>query len=88
VHTAALAGQSVAVLRLFAAAREAAGTGRIEIEGDTVGAVLEAARTRFGPELAAVMQRCRIWRNGEPADEETPVSATDEVAILPPVSGG
>jgi MoaD family protein len=78
----------MAVLRLFAAAREAAGTGRTEIEGGTVGEVLEAARTRFGPELAAVIQRCRVWCNGEPADDETPVSATDEVAILPPVSGG
>jgi molybdopterin converting factor small subunit len=78
----------VAVLRLFAAAREAAGTGRTEIDGATVGEVLEAARVRFGPELAAVMPRCRVWRNGEPAHDETPVSATDEVALLPPVSGG
>jgi MoaD family protein len=78
----------VAILRLFAAAREAAGTGRAEIEGATVGDVLDAARARFGPDLAAVIQRCRIWRNGEPADDDTPVSATDEVAILPPVSGG
>ena len=78
----------MAILRLFAAAREAAGTGRAEIEGATVGDVLDAARARFGPDLAAVIQRCRIWRNGEPADDDTPVSATDEVAILPPVSGG
>ena len=78
----------MAILRLFAAAREAAGTGRAEIEGATVGEVLDAARARFGPDLAALIQRCRIWRNGEPADDDTPVSATDEVAILPPVSGG
>jgi len=79
---------AVAVLRLFAAAREAAGTGRAEVDGATVGEVLEVARATFGPELAAVMQRCRVWLNGEPATDDAPVTAADEVAILPPVSGG
>ena len=78
----------MAVLRLFAAAREAAGTGRAEVDGTTVGEVLERARAQFGPGLDAVMQRCRIWLNGEPADDDTPVKAGDEVAVLPPVSGG
>src|SRR5205807_1295303 len=78
----------VAVLRLFAAAREAAGTGRAEIDGATVGEVLERARVQFGPDLERVIQRCRVWLNGEPAADDTPVQATDEVAVLPPVSGG
>ena len=79
---------AMAVVRLFAGAREAAGTGRAEIDGATVGEVLERVRTEFGPELERVMQRCRIWLNGEPAADDAPVRATDEVAILPPVSGG
>lgn len=29
-----------------------------------------------------------IWVNGEPADGATAVGADDEVAVLPPVSGG
>src|SRR5205823_10065126 len=78
----------MAVLRLFAAAREAAGTGRADIDGATVGEVLENARARFGSDLDAVLQRCRIWLNGEPADDDTPVRPSDEVAVLPPVSGG
>jgi molybdopterin synthase sulfur carrier subunit len=78
----------VAVLRLFASAREAAGTGRDTVEGATVGAVLAEARRRYGDTFAAVLDGCRVWRNGEPASEEDPVTAADEVAVLPPVSGG
>src|SRR5687768_8011098 len=38
----------VAILRLFASAREAAGRSRDEIAGDTVGDVLAAASERYG----------------------------------------
>ncbi|MBW3614541.1 MAG: MoaD/ThiS family protein [Actinobacteria bacterium] len=78
----------MATLRLFAAAREAAGTGRAEIEAPTVGAVLVQAEARYGPAFAAVLGQSRVWCNGEPASLEDPVSAGDEVAVLPPVSGG
>lgn len=78
----------MAVLRLFASAREAAGTGRAELPGATVGEVLDAARVRFGEGFAAVLATSRVWRNGEPASEDAPVSDRDEVAVLPPVSGG
>jgi molybdopterin converting factor small subunit len=78
----------MAVLRLFAAARDAAGTGRDELPGDTVGQVLDHARDRYGAAFAAVLGTCRIWVNGEPAGPEDPVGAADELAVLPPVSGG
>jgi len=29
-----------------------------------------------------------VWVNGEPAEPDVPVGETDEVALLPPVSGG
>ena len=76
------------VLRLFAAAREAAGAGRDEVPGSTVGAVLQAARERYGPAFAEVLATAQVWRNGEPCGEEDPVADGDEVAVLPPVSGG
>jgi MoaD family protein len=76
------------VLRLFAAAREAAGTGRDEVPGATVGEVLDAARHRYGPVFGEVLSRSRVWRNGEPAERHTPLGEGDEVAVLPPVSGG
>jgi molybdopterin converting factor small subunit len=78
----------VAVLRLFAGAREAAGTGRDELPGATVADVLDAARARYGPSFAAVLEHCQIWRNGEPCALEDAVVEGDEVAVLPPVSGG
>jgi sulfur-carrier protein len=78
----------MAILRMFAAARQAAGTGRDEMPGDNVGDVLGHARNRYGDGFAAVLGSCRIWVNGESADQHTPVGANDEVAVLPPVSGG
>lgn len=78
----------MAVLRLFAAAREAAGTGRDDVHGDTVAAVLAAATERYGDRFAAVLAECRVWVNGEPATGDDPVDPGDEVAVLPPVSGG
>lgn len=78
----------MAVLRLFAAAREAAGTGREVVDGATVGEVLDAAVARHGSAFASVLERCKVWRNGEEATRDEPVAETDEVAVLPPVSGG
>jgi molybdopterin converting factor small subunit len=78
----------VATLRLFAAAREAAGTGRESVPGTTVGQVLAAARQRHGDHFTEVLAGARVWLNGEPAGNDDPVTDSDEVAVLPPVSGG
>jgi molybdopterin converting factor small subunit len=76
------------VLRLFAAAREAAGTGRDHVEASTVDEVLAIARDRYGQPFALVLGTSRVWLNGEPVTGDATVADTDEVAILPPVSGG
>jgi molybdopterin converting factor small subunit len=75
-------------LRLFAAARDAAGTARDEVPGRTVGEVREAAADRYGAEFASVVEHSRVWCNGEPAEIGDAVAVDDEVAVLPPVSGG
>ena len=75
-------------LRLFAGAREAAGTDRDTIEGATVGAVLDAAVDRYGPGFADVLATCKVWVNGDPVERDDTVADDDEVAVLPPVSGG
>ena len=75
-------------LRLFASAREAAGTGRATVAGTTVGEVLDAAVAAYGARFADVLGTCKVWVNGDDADPTTPVGEADEVAVLPPVSGG
>lgn len=78
----------MATLRLFASVREAAGRSRDVVTGDTVGDVLRAATERYGGQFGDLLASCRIWVNGEPAETNTPVGDRDEVAVLPPVSGG
>ena len=68
--------------------REAAGTGSADFEGETVGDVVAAAVTAYGADFEALLTTCRIWVNGEPALEADPIGPADEVALLPPVSGG
>jgi sulfur-carrier protein len=77
-------------LLLFARAREAAGRRDDQLDGATLGDVLALARDRYGREFAEVLAGSRVWVNGdEPsAGDATPLSDRDEVAILPPVSGG
>ena len=75
-------------VRMFAAAREASGNGRDILPGGTVGDVLDAAVARYGATFAAVLPTCLIWVNGEPAERDHRVGDDDEVAVLPPVSGG
>ena len=78
----------MAVLRLFAAAREAAGVTSEDVPGATVGEVVDEARRRYGERFSAVLAMSKVWLNGEPARPEMQVTATDVVAVLPPVSGG
>ena len=75
-------------MRLFASARDAAGTGNDTIDAVTVAEVLETARERYSDRFSDVLATCRIWVNGEDAGLDTPVGPDDEVAVLPPVSGG
>lgn len=78
----------MSTLRLFAGAREAAGTDRDTVDGATVGDVLDAAVARYGSGFAEILPSCKVWVNGEPADRADAVAPDDEVAVLPPVSGG
>jgi MoaD family protein len=75
-------------LRLFASAREAAGTGRDSFEASTVGEVLQQAAARYGDIFEAVLGTSRVWLNGDATEDTAPVCPGDEVAVLPPVSGG
>lgn len=78
----------MAKLRLFANLREIAGTARLEIPADTVSGVIDAANKKFGPDFERGVETSRVWVNGEEAVGADLVGASDEVVLLPPVSGG
>jgi MoaD family protein len=75
-------------VRLFAALRELAGSSRVDAEGATVGEVVEALSARFGDRFAGVARVGSAVVDGERADASTPLAEGQEMALLPPVSGG
>ncbi len=75
-------------LRLFAGLKESAGESTVNIDGESVAAVLAAAADRFGRAFEQALSSANVWVNGEPAGPETGVSENDVIALLPPVSGG
>ncbi len=78
----------MANLRLFANLRETAGTSSAHHPGHTVGEVLDAAVSTYGTDFAAGLTVANVWVNGQVADRSTAVSDDDELAVIPPVSGG
>jgi molybdopterin converting factor small subunit len=78
----------MAKVRLFANLREIAGTARLDIDGATVGEIIDGANERFGPDFERGVRTSRVWVNGEVAEPGDTVGETDEVVLLPPVSGG
>ena len=80
--------REVAKLLLLGPAREAAGVRNDVVEGLTVGAVLNAAVTRYGSAFQGILDVSQVWLNGEPAERDALVESYDEVAVLPPISGG
>lgn len=51
---------------------------------------MHQAVARYGAAFEALLPTARVWVNGDepPAGDETDLVAGDEVAVLPPVSGG
>ena len=78
-------------VRLFAVFRERVGSDSIEVELDDGATVAEALeRLAERPELTDLLERMpvRMAVNRDYADSDTPLSAGDELALVPPVSGG
>ncbi len=77
-------------IRLFAMQREAAGSRELRVELP-LGATVEDAWTAAVaavPALAPGRPSLRFAVNGAYADPSTPLAHDDEVAVIPPVSGG
>ncbi|HEU4865263.1 MAG TPA: MoaD/ThiS family protein [Actinomycetota bacterium] len=75
-------------VRLFAALREIAGAQNAEAEGDTVGEVIDALAARYGERFEAIARAGSAVVDAERAEPSRPLTGGEEVALLPPVSGG
>jgi MoaD family protein len=75
---------------LFAALRDLAGTSSLEVEGPPpdVGALLDRLGEAYGQEFVRIMAAGSVVVNGQTASRDRPLRPGDEVALLPPVSGG
>jgi MoaD family protein len=75
-------------VRLFAVLRELAGSSEVDATGNTAGDLVDQLSERYGERFAKIAAVGSIVVNGERAGRDTPVAEGDEVALLPPVSGG
>ncbi len=75
-------------VRLFGPARELFGAPICTLQATALDTVRDELAVRGGPSFAALLARSVLWVNGEPAGADATLSADDEVAVLPPVSGG
>jgi len=77
-------------VRLFARQRELAGAREVTLEL-TVGATIEDAWSALAAQVPAIASGrpfVRFARNGDYADADTRLADGDEVACIPPISGG
>jgi molybdopterin converting factor subunit 1 len=77
-------------VRLFARARDLAGTDQVAIDVPTSARVadLRSALAQRLPELSPFVANLLMAVGTEYADDSAPLDSTSEVACFPPVSGG
>jgi molybdopterin converting factor subunit 1 len=75
---------------LFAQIKDAVGAAELNLSttGNLQVGDIWHALIALQPKLAAFQSSTRLARNGEYADETTIFADSDEVALIPPVSGG
>src|SRR6266496_3633810 len=86
----------MAVVSLRSPLRDLAdGSGKLEIDGSTVGEVIDRLERKYPrlkgwvmDERGKVRQHIAIFVNGERTEPEAPVTAADTVHVLPAISGG
>ncbi|MFQ5746853.1 MAG: MoaD/ThiS family protein [Gemmatimonadota bacterium] len=82
-------GGDRAVVRLFGVYRERAGVAEVEVPLPEGGRVADlVAALRAAPGLEDLPARPAVAVNLRYADPDAPVAAGDEIALVPPVSGG
>ena len=74
-------------VKLFAQMRDLFGGENVAAEARTV-AGLRLALIALCPAAAPLMTRCRVAVNLQFVDDDHAITPGDEVAVIPPVSGG
>lgn len=78
----------MAIVRFFAAAKAITKTSEVELSGENVAEILEAAKKEF-PELVTVLTKCSILLNEiSCTDRNAKVGQEDLIDVLPPFAGG
>jgi MoaD family protein len=75
-------------VRLFASLRELAGSGELELDASTVDEAAAELSRRLGPTFDRLMASGSVIVDGERVSGNRALADGDQVAFLPPVSGG
>jgi sulfur-carrier protein len=75
-------------VRLFASLRELAGSPEVEIDAPDVAGLCDQLSERFGGDFARILAVGSVVVDGRTVDRGRTLAPNDEVAVLPPVSGG
>ena len=82
----------MARLLFFAAIREAAGARTADVDASTVGEALKLATERYGDRFTKILEISTVLHGDEKIARDawwdTHLDPGDEIAVLPPVSGG
>jgi molybdopterin converting factor small subunit len=78
----------MAQMLFFGPAKSISKTSRIEISAQDIREALDVVINLYGPELEKLISCSRVWLNGIEVDWSTQVTQSDEIAIIPPTSGG
>lgn len=75
---------------LFATAKDIFGQSKIVVDlpADATVADLKKELLRLGPEASDRLERCAFSVEQQYSTMDTPIKAGQEVAVIPPVSGG
>ena len=75
-------------VKLFAALRDLAGASELDVDAPDVATLREDLSAKFGEEFARILAAGAVLVDGETAGPDRRLEPDDEVALLPPVSGG
>lgn len=77
-------------VRFFAGLRDAAGTSRLQVDAPDLPTLLAGLRDRFGEPFVSRLAASSVVVDGEPTahDADVDLRDVDEIALLPPFSGG